>query len=587
MTFTILALAYRSTIMHNYWSNRQRVNCSSPHRHLILLLTGALVLVCQLHSGKALVATACSPNNATPPLSCPTGDWVWLSEEFYVPQGGVADSGPECPFQIQQCNELVTSTGLETNCNGPVGVERCREYVDFDYARTQKECLRNASDLVAAVQYSCVQNTDIFDLCDTTLQLGSQFSSDFQMVYLASPAFPRSSSSGSLCSCTLQGSRLGVKAVQVSVAARLPWQRDVSAGSDFEAVLAIRSKGSTLYKSNECADCTSVDSVNIILVSSSSGASEMTITYSDFGLGHQNVWLQIKELGPQLNISCRSTPLPTDRIITTTTTSTTSATTAAETTTIAKSSAPATMPFPVPNAPVTTSPTTTGGTSSDGGGRGSKTRVPANDSGGDSGDGTTVIVLVVVLLLLLTAGGVLGFVLYRRRGQCGADGKKGVKPMVQAWLRDFQCCGWLKSAERSPGDGQVAEDHGAEAGGFDSALVSHAGSREPVGFTNAGFIDEQPTPGQDPRKPNPRAVEVVETDEGDMTIIHNEVYQAHREMVEGEVARMKRQRREQKAHGLDGTLEDTTSDTPATDTKIGAPNSIDKESSPALYEKCE
>ena len=49
-----------------------------------------------------------------------------------------------------------------------------------------------------------------------------------------------------------QGSRLRVYAVQVSVAARLPWHSDVANGSDYEAVLAIRSEGETAFKSN-CA----------------------------------------------------------------------------------------------------------------------------------------------------------------------------------------------------------------------------------------------------------------------------------------------------------------------------------------------
>ena len=149
----------------------------------------------------------------------------------------------------------------------------------------------------------------------------------------------------------------------------------------------------------------------------------------------------------------------------------------------------------------------------------------------------------------------------RRRGQCGADGKKGLKPMVHAWFRDLQCCRCLQTIERSPADGQDSENHRAEAEEFDSAAVAGGvggnGSRRPVSFTNEGFSDDNPHSEKDDNKPKKRNLEIVQTEDEEMTIIQNEVYQAHRELVEGEVARIKQHKREQRAHVLKGTLGDT------------------------------
>ncbi|GFS12422.1 hypothetical protein ElyMa_003111200 [Elysia marginata] len=462
------------------------------------------------------------------------------------------------------------------------------------------------------------------------------------MVYLASPGFPASSSSGDLCSCTLQGSKLRVEAVQVSVAARLPWQADVTDGSDYEAVLAIRSKGNTLFKSNGCADCTTVNSINTLLVATGlqvQAVSEVTITYSDFGLLGQNVWLEITESGPDLNISCQTTPLPTNRIITTTTTPTTTTSTTASATTAPATTTSTTMPAAAPPTgpgvpPVnpTTQRPQKSTTDRRGGPRGG-TRSPVKDSGGGSGDSATLVILVVVVILLLVLGVVVvvvvavvvvvvvvvvivvvvvvvllllvvvvivllvvvvvlvvivvvvvviivvvvvshgytsGFELPNqdtklRRGQCQADGKKGIKPMIQACLRDLECCSCFNRLKRRSHDSQDSERDGAEPRDFDGAAVASGGDidrpSQPTGFVNGGFSDDDGKrhSGKLKHVRKEKNVEVVQTEDGNMTIFHNEVYQAHRELVEGEVARMKQHKREQRAQGLNRTLDVTGS----------------------------
>ena len=154
----------------------------------------------------------------------------------------------------------------------------------------------------------------------------------------------------------------------------------------------------------------------------------------------------------------------------------------------------------------------------------------------------------------------------RRRGKCGADGKKGLKPMLQAWYRDMECCWCLNRRLRSPGDGQDAAHDGSESGEFDAAAVAGGGGggdhdhngrqRQPPGVINRGF-NGRPSIVKGDQKNHGKNVEIVDTEDGEMTIIHNEVYQAHRELVEGEMARMKQHKKEQRARGLNGTLGDS------------------------------
>ncbi|GFO03587.1 hypothetical protein PoB_003009200 [Plakobranchus ocellatus] len=488
--------------------------------------------------GSAQQVAACSPSNSTPPLTCTPGQWVKIIAELYAPQQSRAGSGggANCQVDLTSCNVALFGAGLEVNCNGPVlqGADPCREEINVTYAREQQQCVQDAPEVATLVQYSCIEGADVYDLCTTTTRLTSAFSSSFQMMHMTSPGFPATSSSGNLCTCHLQGSKLRVQAVEVKVDARLPWQDDVTDGSQYEAVLSIRNGGNFLYKSNECADCTSVNIVNTLLVSTGQqSVSDLNITYSDFGLSDQKVWLEITDLGPDLNITCTSSPLPSNRVITTTTTTTTTTTPATQPAT----RVPGTVSPQVTSAAATTSP----GAGSRGGGEGQQKKGNGGGGGGGSDDSTTIVVLVILLILLFVGAGVFGYILYRRRGKCRADGKEGLKPMLVAWYRDLDCAGCCRTQQSSPGDDQHAENERVGDGQFDGAAVGGACA----GQVNRGYSDG------DSRKPRfaglGKNVEVIQTEEGETTIIHNEVYQAHRELVEEEVAKMKQHKREQRA----------------------------------------
>ncbi|XP_055887382.1 serine-rich adhesin for platelets-like [Biomphalaria glabrata] len=282
-------------------------------------LLSCIVAICQVFGLQ--MTTVCSPKNATGLLQCMKGQWIQILSESYIPQiaGEVVD-GSSCDFNFtSQCSSV--RTDMEANCNGPCPDNGCQELVDVPGVQSQVPCLFSAHHVGVLVQYECIDDSTIIDMC--TGEISLQIS--YPTIYLSSPKFPNTIPQNTSCVCHIQGTRLTVSALQINAQTKLPW----GLTEPYSSVLTVQNNDSFLWQSsNLCKNCTSIHIQNENLyLSQATNYANITITFSNFGLPHQLVWLQVSGQGQTMSATCSSSPLPPDRIITTTTTTTTSSTT--------------------------------------------------------------------------------------------------------------------------------------------------------------------------------------------------------------------------------------------------------------------
>ncbi|KAK0050217.1 cell wall protein DAN4 [Biomphalaria pfeifferi] len=288
-----------------------------------------IVAICQVFGLQ--MTTVCGPKNATGLLQCMKGQWIQILSESYIPQmfGDVVD-GSSCDFNFtSQCSSV--RTDMEANCNGPCPDNGCQELVDVPGVQSQVPCLFSAHHVGVLVQYECIDDSTIIDMC--TGEISLQMS--YPTIYLSSPKFPNTIPQNTSCVCHIQGTRLTVSALQINAQTKLPW----GLTEPYSSVLTVQNNDSFLWQSsNLCKNCASIHIQNENLyLSHATNYVNITITFSNFGLPHQLVWLQVSGQGQTMSATCSSSPLPPDRIITTTTTTTTTSTTTSATISMATS----------------------------------------------------------------------------------------------------------------------------------------------------------------------------------------------------------------------------------------------------------
>ncbi|KAK6985620.1 cell wall protein DAN4 [Biomphalaria glabrata] len=281
-------------------------------------LLSCIVAICQVFGLQ--MTTVCSPKNATGLLQCMKGQWIQILSESYIPQiaGDVVD-GSSCDFNFtSQCSSV--RTDMEANCNGPCPDNGCQELVDVPGVQSQVPCLFSAHHVGVLVQYECIDDSTIIDMC--TGEISLQIS--YPTIYLSSPKFSNTIPQNTSCVCHIQGTRLTVSALQINAQTKLPW----GLTEPYSSVLTVQNNDSFLWQSsNLCKNCTSIHIQNENLyLSQATNYVNIIITFSNFGHPHQLVWLQVSGQGQTMSATCSSSPLPPDRIITTTTTTTTTTT---------------------------------------------------------------------------------------------------------------------------------------------------------------------------------------------------------------------------------------------------------------------
>ncbi|KAH9490918.1 hypothetical protein Btru_034235 [Bulinus truncatus] len=276
-----------------------------------------LICVCLIHHAAAFLqmTKVCNSNNATEPLNCIAGQWLQIMSEAYIPQAQPqtnntntdSSSDSSCEFDFSTDCSLV-KTDMNINCHGPMSGDSCRELVDVTGIRLEASCFNSVKQVAVMVQYDCIDGSNIINLCN-----GDHTS---PTVYLASPNFPYTMPQNTVCVCNIQGPVLAMRSLHINVNSKLPW----SLSDQYSSVLTVKNSTSIVWQSsNLCKNCSSLHLLNEDLgLSKSPNSANISVTYSNFGLSNQVVWLQVIGQGQSLSVSCRSSPLPSERIITTT-----------------------------------------------------------------------------------------------------------------------------------------------------------------------------------------------------------------------------------------------------------------------------
>ncbi|CAL1548982.1 unnamed protein product [Lymnaea stagnalis] len=429
--------------------------------------------------------------------------------------------------------------------------------------------------------------------------------------------------------CTIQGSKVKMTAVDINVQAKLPWESDPAMNIDpYRSVFSVSSDGDgVLWQSSQCtetSDCRNLHILNTnLFMPPSEDSSQVSVTYSDFGLYGQNVWVEVIGQGSALNVTCTSKPLPPNRFITSTTSSTT---TTPPTTPSVITTSPATNTSMTTTTPPTTIvPITKPATTSTIPGKTSlanstpsivvypptiptiwmthlstkpppiltttirKTTPTMEDLRGDKSnhDSTAlVIILVCILLVLVITALVVGYLVNRKRRKFTYNGKVGLKALFlslyhqmtnreQEEKTDYQDSPFDPIAMddfKQPTSTPKSKPHyeGNDKKTLDAAVLAmtddESKNKQRSGDTTEGKHSSRSHAQQESEKESDLN-EKADKEQASSVTIYNEIHQSGYGIVEAEIERMQ-QLRNQKPNEV--SMENSLSSSSVSDSKTGS-----------------